>query len=98
MWLIQTLKLAKVTKPNITTIENLMKSFFRKRQLNYENETITSDLIEIMKGFYQQEKVLSVIPFVLPINPPSHLLQHTKGYNTLKTADDNIHTTSLLMT
>ena len=76
MWLIQTLKLAKVTKPNITTIENLMKSFFRKRQLNYENETITSDLIEIMKGFYQ----------------------HTKGYNTLKTADDNIHTTSLLMT
>ena len=50
-----------------------------KLQLNDKNESISSDLIEIMKIIYEGDS-LSVILFLLLLNPLSHLLQHTKGY------------------
>lgn len=52
-WLKRALKLAKVPKHVTTTIENLTKPWFTKLQLNGKNESITSDLIKIMKEIYQ---------------------------------------------
>ena len=60
-WLIRTLKLAKVAKHVTTTTENLTKPWFTKLQLNGQNESITSDLMRIMKGIYQAYKNLSII-------------------------------------
>ena len=56
-----------------------MKSWFMKLQLYLKNKSIISDVIEIMKEIYQEDS-LSVILFVLPLNPLLHLLQHSKGY------------------
>ena len=50
-----------------------------KLQLNGKNESITNNAIEIMKEIYQGD-ILSVILFVLSLNPLSHLLEHSKGY------------------
>ena len=50
-----------------------------KLQLNDKNESISNDLIEIMKIIYEGDS-LSVILFLLLLNPLSHLLQNTKGY------------------
>ena len=77
--LIQALTLAKVLEHLITAIKNMTKSWFMKLQLDGENDSITSDLIEIKKGTHQGDS-LSVILFVLSLNTLSHLSQRTKGY------------------
>ena len=43
------------------------------------NNTIVSDLIKIIKGIYQGDS-LSVVLFVLALNPLSHLLRMRNGY------------------
>ena len=78
-WLLYTLKLAKVPDYLITAIKNITESCYTKLHLYGKNANITRDLIKVPKGIYQGDS-LSVIPYVLSLNPLSHLLQSTKGY------------------
>ena len=78
-WLLYALKLAKVPDDLITAIKNLTESWYTKLHLYGKNANITTDLIKVLKGIYQGGS-LSVILFVLSLNPLSHLLQSTKGY------------------
>ena len=78
-WLIKSLKLAKIPNNIISAIENLAESWYTILHLNGNNETIVSDLIKIIKGIYQGDS-LSVMLFVLALNPLSHLLRMRNGY------------------
>ena len=78
-WLIKSLKLAKIPNNIISAIKNLAESWYTIVHLNDNNETIVSDLIKIIKGIYQGDS-LSVMLFVLALNPLSHLLRMRNGY------------------
>ena len=78
-WLLHALKLAKVPDHLITAIKNLTDSWYTKLHLQGKDGTITTDLIKILKGVYQGDS-LSVILFVLSLNPLSYMLQRAKGY------------------
>ena len=78
-WLIKSLKLAKIPNNIISAIENLAESWCTILHLNGNNETIVSDLIKIIKDIYQGDS-LSVMLFVLALNPLSHLLRMRNGY------------------
>ena len=78
-WLIKLLKLAKIPNNIISAIENLAESWYTILHLNGNNETIVSDLIKIIKGIYQGDS-LSVMLFVLALNPLSHFLRMRNGY------------------
>ena len=78
-WLIKSLKLAKIPNNIISAIENLAKSWYTILHRNSNNKTIVSDLIKIIKGIYQGDS-LSVMLFVLALNPLSHLLRLRNGY------------------
>ena len=78
-WLIKSLKLAKVPDNIINAIENLTQSWYTILHLHGNNETVNSTLIKIIKGIYQGDS-LSVILFVISLNPLSHLLRQRKGY------------------
>ena len=78
-WLIKSLKLAKVPDNIIDAIENLTQSWYTILHLNGKNENVASSLIKISKGIYQGDS-LSVMLFVISLNPLSHLLCMRKGY------------------
>jgi hypothetical protein len=78
-WLLHALKLAKIPEHLITAIKNLTESWYTVLNLKGENDNITSDLIKVTTGIYQGDS-LSVILFVLALNPLSHLLRPLKGY------------------
>ena len=60
-------------------IKNLIESWYTKLNLNGKDDSIVSNVIKIITGIYQGDS-LSVILFVLALNPLSHLLRSTKGY------------------
>ena len=78
-WLIKSLKLVKVPDNIINAIENLTQSWYTILHLNGNNENVASSLIKIIKGIYQGDS-LSVMLFVISLNPLSHLLRMRKGY------------------
>ena len=47
--------------------------------LDRENESITTDIIQFLKGIFQGDS-LSVLLFILTVNPLSFLLCNLKGY------------------
>ena len=82
-WLIKSLKLAKVPDDILNALENLTQSWYTILHLNGNNENVASSLIKISKGIYQGDS-LSVMLFVLSLNPLSHLLRMRKGYTYSK--------------
>ena len=78
-WLLHVLKLAKLPNHLLMAIRSLTKSWYRKLNLNGKGDSIVSNVIKIIAGIYQGDS-LSVILFVLALNPLSHLLRSTKGY------------------
>ena len=73
------LKLTKLPEHRITAIKNLTESWYTRLHLQSTQESIISDLIKIKTGIYQGDS-LSVILFVLSLNPLSHMLKSTGGY------------------
>ena len=78
-WLLQTLKLAKVPGIIINAIKNLTKAWYTIITLSSETETLSAELIKFLNGIFQGDS-LSVMLFVLSLNPLSFLLNKCKGY------------------
>ena len=78
-WLLHTLKLVKLPNHLLTAIKNLTESWYTKLNLNGKDDSIVSNVIKIIRGIHQGDS-LSVILFVLTLNPLFHLLRSTKGY------------------
>ena len=78
-WLIYALKLAKVPPQLVSSIEHLLTQWCTVVHLDGENESITTDIIHFLKGIFQGDS-LSVILFILTVNPLSFLLRNLKGY------------------
>ena len=76
-WLLQALKLAKVPGIIINAIKNLTKAWYIISTLSNETEALTTELIKFLKGIFQRES-LSVMLFVLCLNPLSFLLNKCK--------------------
>ena len=76
-WLIYTLNLAKVP-PNINEISNLTDCWYTILNLHCKNEPFMSEVIKFLKGIFQGDS-LSVLLFVLLLNPLSFMLRKEKG-------------------
>ena len=79
-WLLQALKLAKVPGIITNAIKNLTKSWYTILTLPSETETLTPEPIKFLKGIFQGDS-LSVMLFVLCLNPLSFLLSKCIGYS-----------------
>ena len=79
-WLLRSLKLGKVTPQLISAIEKLTKHWATIASLHGTNETIITEIIKCLNGTFQVD-TLSVLLFVLCLNPLSFLLQKLKGYS-----------------
>ena len=77
-WLLEALRVAKIPQHLITAVKNLTESWYTILNLNGTSKTIASGLIKILTCIYQGDS-LSVILFVLALNPLSHLLRLHKG-------------------
>ena len=79
-WLLKALELAKVPPDIIEAIERLSKGWETKATLQATNGTIETDSIKYRRGILQGDS-LSVILYVLSVNPASFLLERTQqGY------------------
>ena len=88
-WLIRSLKLAKVPQKLISAIEQLTKQWATIASLHGTNETIITEIIKFLNGIFQGD-TLSVLLFVLCLNPLSFLLQKLKGYSYGKNRNHTI--------
>ena len=92
-WIIEALKLAKVPKVLITAIDNLTRNWSTRLTLQTDNGTITTDYIEYLREIFQGDS-LSLLLFVLSVNPLSFLLNHTtRGYKIGKPGERNLELT-----
>ena len=78
-WLIESLKLAKLPPLIVTAIDTLTKSWATNIHISGENVSFTSNLIEYKNGIFQGDG-LSVLLFILSMNPLSFMLNRLKGY------------------
>ena len=78
-WIIEGLRLAKVTEPIVRSIEILMKSWLVELNLPTKDGNIQIGEILYRKGLLQGD-YFSVILFILSLNPVSYLLNETDGY------------------
>ena len=74
-WIIKALELVKVPQEIIRTVKNLMQLWSTKLHLN----DVTTDTIKYLSGILQGD-CLSLILFVLSVNPLSFLLKLLPGY------------------
>jgi len=79
-WMIQSLRLAKIPEGLIAAIEILTKQWATIVQLNGNQSSITSDVIKFSNGIFQGDS-MSVLLFILSLNPLSYMLGKVKGYN-----------------
>ena len=77
-WLIYALKLANVPLDIINAISNLTNCWYILN-LQDKNESLMSEVIRFLKGIFQGDS-LSVLLFVLALNPLSFMLKKEKGY------------------
>ena len=82
-WLIRSLEMAKVPEKIILAIRQLMIKWKTKVYLYGESSNVETDFISYLKGILQGD-TLSLILFVLSVNPLSHLLQRHEGYKAGK--------------
>ena len=73
-WLIRSLEMAKVPEKVILAIRQLMIKWRTKVYLYGESSNVETDFISYLKGILQGD-TLSLILFILSVNPLSHLLQ-----------------------
>ena len=78
-WLLHTLKLTNLSNHLLTAIKNLMESWYTKLNLNGKDDSILSNAIKIIRGIYKSDS-LSVILFLLTLNPLSNFLRLKKKY------------------
>ena len=88
-WLIKSLHLAKLPEDLIRAIENLTSQWCTVLQLKGEEEVIKSDIIYFSKGIFQGGS-LSVLLFILSVNPLSFLLHKLQGYACEKHKNYNV--------
>ena len=79
-WMLKALELAKVPPNPISAINRLTKVWSTKIPLHDAKETITTDNIKYLTGLLQGD-CLSLIIFILSVNPLSYLLQKLPGYS-----------------
>ena len=90
-WLIYALQLAKLPKQLVEAIKHLTTQWCATLDLMGENEAITSDAIKFQKSIFQGDS-LSVLPFILTVNPLSFMLRNIKGYSYgVERTNDIIH-------
>ena len=78
-WLIYALKLAKVPLDIISAISNLTNCWYTILNLQGKNESLMLEVIRFLKEMFQGNSI-SVLPFVLALNPLSFMLRKEKGY------------------
>ena len=94
-WITETLRLAKVPDRIITAIENIMKAWKTELSLPTSNRTIYIGEILYRKGLLQGD-YLSIILFILSLNPCSYLLNEAEGYKMGVNEERNKSLTHLL--
>ena len=83
------LQLAKAPAQLIKAIKHLTNQWGTILCLVGKNETIICDVIKFLKNIYQGDS-LSVLLFILIINPLSFLLRNLKGYSYGRNRNSNI--------
>ena len=78
--MIQSLRLAKIPEKLITAIETLTKQWATIVELHGDQSSITSDVINFSNGIFQGDSI-SVLLFILSLNPLSYMLGKLKGYS-----------------
>ena len=78
-WMIQSLRLAKIPEKLIAAIETLTKQWATIVELHGNQSSITSDVINFSNGIFQGDSI-SVLLFILWLNPLSYMLGKLKGY------------------
>ena len=79
-WLIKSLQLAKVPAILINAIEKLTRTWATNAYIKTDKENIESGRIDNKRGILQGD-ALSVILFILQVNPASFLLEDVEGYH-----------------
>ena len=78
-WRLEALRLAKIPEDIINSIEKLTKIWASQIHLNSRADKIVTDVIKYLCGVIQGDN-LSVLLFILSINPLSFLLKDAPGY------------------
>ena len=85
-WLLEALKLAKLPDIIIKAIEILTNNWSTNVNIHSEDESFQSKNIKYEKGIFQGDS-LSVLLFILSVNPLSFLLNKLKGYTIGKSGN-----------
>ena len=93
-WVIECLKLAKIHPVLVSSIETLTRNWLTKLQLQSENELVESEYINYLRWLFQGDS-LSLLLFILTINPMSFLLNTTEGDTVGKPGDKDLNITHL---
>ena len=83
------MKLAKVPLQLLSAIENLTKHWTAIASSHGTNESVITDIIKYRNGIFQGD-TLSILLFVLRLNPLWFLLQNLKGYSYGKTRNHTL--------
>ena len=94
-WLFEALTLAKIPQTVIEAIKRLAEQWKTEISLQSTSGVSVADFIDYLTGILQGD-CLSLILFVLCVNPLSHLLKDTEGYMTGEPGQRNISITHLL--
>ena len=94
-WLIEALKLAKLPDIIIKAIEILTNNWSTNVNIHSEDESFQSKNIKYEKGIFQGDS-LSVLLFILSVNPLSFLLNKLKGYTIGKSGNRDTEISHLL--
>ena len=93
-WIIKGLELAKVPNKIIIAVRNIMDQWATKVNLFTNNSSIETNSINYITGVLQGD-CLSLILFILSVNPLSVLLSLFPGYNIAKTNNNKQKLTHL---
>ena len=88
-WLFTALRLAKVPENIVVSIEKLSKLWATIVTLKGTNQTVKTDIITYFKGIFQGDS-LSVILFILSVNPLPFMTTRLRGYAAGKDRKTNI--------
>ena len=88
-WIIESLKLAEVPPTIIETIKQLMRKWKTQAHLRGTTTSIKTEFINYLRGILQGN-TLSLILFVLSVNPLSFLLKKHNGYKIGNTKQHNV--------